>query len=46
MLQLAADENYNNDILRGLKRRDPRLDIVPIQRGSAEVAYCGFLRGT
>ena len=31
MLSLAADENFNNDILRGLKRRDPRLDIVRIQ---------------
>ena len=31
MLQLAADENFNNDILRGLKRRDPLLDIVRIQ---------------
>jgi len=26
MLQLAADENFNNDIVRGLKRRDPLLD--------------------
>jgi hypothetical protein len=31
MLQLAADENLNNDIVRGLKRRDPLLDIVRIQ---------------
>ena len=31
MLQLAADENFNNDIVRGLKRRDPLLDIVRIQ---------------
>ena len=31
MLQLAADENFNHDILRGLKRRDPLLDIVRIQ---------------
>ena len=31
MLSLAADENFNNDIVRGLLRRNPRLDIVRIQ---------------
>ncbi len=31
MLLLAADENFNNDILRGLLRRDPSLDIVRVQ---------------
>jgi hypothetical protein len=31
MLLLAADENFNNDILRGLLRRKPDLDIVRIQ---------------
>ncbi len=31
MLKLAADENFNNDILRGLIRRKPDLDIVRIQ---------------
>jgi len=31
MLPLAADENFNNDIIRGLLRRNPRLDIVRIQ---------------
>lgn len=31
MLLLAADENFNNDILRGLLRRDPTLDIVRLQ---------------
>lgn len=31
MLLLAADENFNNDILRGLLRRRPDLDIVRIQ---------------
>ncbi len=31
MLLLAADENFNNDILRGLLRRDPSLNIVRIQ---------------
>ena len=28
MLLLAADENFNNDIVRGLLRRLPDLDIV------------------
>lgn len=31
MLRYAADENFNNDILRGLRRRDDSLDIVRIQ---------------
>ena len=31
MLPLAADENFNNDIVRGLLRRNPRLDIGRIQ---------------
>jgi hypothetical protein len=31
MLKLAADENFNNDILRGLLRRKPDLDIIRIQ---------------
>ena len=31
MLLLVADENFNNDILRGLLRRDPSMDIVRIQ---------------
>jgi predicted nuclease of predicted toxin-antitoxin system len=31
MLLLAADENFNNDILRGLLRRDPTIDIVRLQ---------------
>ena len=31
MLLLVADENFNNDILRVLLRRDPSLDIVRIQ---------------
>ena len=31
MLLLVADENFNNDILRGLWRREPSLDIVGIQ---------------
>ena len=31
MLRLAADENFNNDILRGLVRRQADLDIVRVQ---------------
>jgi hypothetical protein len=31
MLRLAADENFNNAILRGLLRRKPDLDIIRIQ---------------
>jgi len=31
MLRLAADENFNGDIVRGLLRRNPNLDIVRIQ---------------
>jgi hypothetical protein len=31
MLRLAADENFNNNIVRGLLRREPDLDIVRIQ---------------
>jgi hypothetical protein len=31
MLRLAADENFNNAILRGLLRRKPQLAIVRIQ---------------
>jgi len=31
MLLLVEDENFNNDILRGLLRRNSSLDIVRIQ---------------
>jgi hypothetical protein len=31
VLCLAADENLNNDIVRGLVRRKPNLDIVRVQ---------------
>jgi hypothetical protein len=31
MLKLAADENFNNDIVRGLLRRERHLDRVRIQ---------------
>ena len=31
MLRFAADENFNNNIIRGLLRRSPDLDIIRIQ---------------
>lgn len=31
MLRLLADENFNNNIVRGLLRRKPDLDIVRVQ---------------
>jgi len=31
VLRLAADENFNNNIVRGLLRRKPDLDIVRVQ---------------
>ena len=31
MLQFAADENFNGDIVRGLLRRNPKLDIIRVQ---------------
>jgi predicted nuclease of predicted toxin-antitoxin system len=31
MLALVADENFNNDIVRGLLRRKPDLNIVHVQ---------------
>jgi hypothetical protein len=31
MLRFAADENFNNDIIRGLLRRKPDLDILRLQ---------------
>lgn len=39
MLRFAADENLNNDIVRGLLRRAPALDIVRIQ--DARTLRCG-----
>src|SRR5256885_11264939 len=31
MLRLAADETLNNDILRGLRRMVPEVDVVRVQ---------------
>jgi hypothetical protein len=31
VLKLAADENFNNNIVRGLLRRNPRIDVARVQ---------------
>jgi hypothetical protein len=31
MLRFVADENFNNDIVRGVLRRNPNVDIVRVQ---------------
>jgi len=31
MIEFAVDENFNNDILRGLVRRFPGVDIARVQ---------------
>ena len=31
MLPLLADENFNNDIVRGVTRRNPEVDVVRVQ---------------
>ena len=31
MLLLVADENFNNDIVRGLLRRKPDIDVIRLQ---------------
>ena len=31
MLRLLADENFNNDIVRGVRRRRPAMDLVRVQ---------------
>lgn len=31
MRRLAADENFNNDVLRGLRRRGLHVDVVRVQ---------------
>jgi hypothetical protein len=46
MLHFCTDENFNNNILRGLLRRNPGLDIVRIQdvglTGSDDVTLLGW----
>ncbi len=31
MIKLATDENFNGKIIRGLRRRNPNIDIVRVQ---------------
>lgn len=31
MLALLADENFDNDVIRGVRRREPRIDVVRVQ---------------
>ena len=31
MLLLTADENFNNDVVRGVRRRSPSVDTVRVQ---------------
>ena len=31
MIRLAADENFNNNIIRGLLRRNPEIDVIRVQ---------------
>lgn len=38
MLRLAADENFDNNIVRGLLRRRPDLDIVRVQDAGLSAA--------
>jgi hypothetical protein len=38
MLRLAADENFDNNIVRGLLRRRADLDIVPLS--GCLTSYC------
>ena len=49
MLRLAADENFDNDILRGLLRRQPNLDIVRVQdiglRGADDMDVLAWAAG-
>jgi hypothetical protein len=47
MLRFAADENFNNDIVRGVIRRNPLVDIVRIQEvGLSEADNPGVLEWT
>ncbi len=31
MLRFVADKNFNNDIVRGARRRNPAIDLVRVQ---------------
>src|SRR4051794_14683587 len=38
MIRLAADENFNNDIVRGILRHDPTVDIIRVQDAGLRMA--------
>lgn len=38
MIRLAVDENFNNDIVRGILRRDSTIDIVRVQDADLRMA--------
>jgi predicted nuclease of predicted toxin-antitoxin system len=38
MLRFLADENFNGNIVRGVRRRQPRVDLVRIQQTEADGA--------
>ena len=46
-MEFAADENFNNDLLRALLRHNPRLDIIRIQdteiAGASDPDMLGWL---
>jgi hypothetical protein len=31
VIRLAADENFNNNIIRGVRRRNPAIDVLRVQ---------------
>jgi hypothetical protein len=38
MLRLAADENFNNDIVRAVRRRNAAIDFVTVQEEGLSAA--------
>jgi Domain of unknown function (DUF5615) len=36
MVPLAADEDFDNDIVRGLRRRDPGINLVTVQEAGLD----------
>ena len=46
MLRLATDEDFNNKIVRGLRRHDPALDVLRVQEarlsGSDDLAVLAW----
>jgi predicted nuclease of predicted toxin-antitoxin system len=38
MLRFAVDENFNNDIVRGVRRRNPAVEMVRVQDAGLSAA--------